>query len=143
MSDAQVRMQDGELVLDDPTAVGVIAAIAKRNCRGVLTAQMDRVNHFKSRMNERGDSPADVMIILINVDDRAECKMMADALMPGMNWQPIRDRGETPYARGLCGRPGIQEVLEEVDATAARDLAGIAGIACVVMDHKTIAAFAV
>jgi hypothetical protein len=61
--------------------------------------------------------------------------------MPGTDWQAIRDRGETPFALGLANRPGIQEILDQIDKEAADKLRGMAGIAVVVVDHSVAEVF--
>lgn len=130
---AVVREEGGQLVLDDPQAVAVARAVAKYNCKLLLGFNLERARHFVSRIEERGDSPKEVLVTFINVDDPFG-KKLADALMPGHDWQSYRDRGETPIARGLAGREGIQEVLGAFDAEAAEKLRGIAGVAIVVVD---------
>lgn len=140
---ATVRMVDGQLVLDDPAAVAVIRAVAKHNCRQTMTVQADRVANFVRRMGERGDSPDDVVIVVLNVDDPHGGRL-ADALMPGHDWQAMRDRGEVPFARGLAGRDGIQELLDELDKDAAEKLRALVGkVAVLVMDHGAMEVFTV
>jgi len=140
--EAQVRVIDGQLVLIDPTAEGVIAAvnshnrkIAKENCRITYQGQIDRVQHFVSRIQQLNQSPDDVVIVLINVDD-INGKHLADILMPGTDWQSIRNLGQVPYARGLARRDGIQEVLEYIDPEAGYTLKSMQGIPVVIVDHS-------
>ncbi len=135
---ATVREIDGELVLDDPHAVEVIRTVAKYNCKDTLTANQDRVEHFAKRITETGRTAADVVIVILNVDD-PHGGPIADRLMPGFNWQEIRDRGEQPFARGLAGRQGIQEILAHFDTEAADTLAKIEGVAVVVVDYGVAA----
>lgn len=108
---AVVHEIDGQLVLDDPDAVAVIQAVEKHNCRNTLDLNADRVAHFKRRLAERRLTAADAVIVLLNVDD-IHGGPLADLLMPGYNWQEVRDRGEIPFARGLAMRQGIQETLD-------------------------------
>jgi len=137
---AVVSEIDGQLVLDDPEAVAVIRAVEKHNCRGTLELSADRVAHFKQRLTERGLSASDTVIVLINVDD-VHGGPLADVLMPGMNWQKIRDRGEVPFARGLAGREGVQEALATFDQEAAAKLQEMTDVAVVVVDHGVAEVF--
>lgn len=141
------QTEDGTLIMDDPTAEGVIAAVEshnyrinKQNCELTFIEQKERVQHFVDRMHERGDDPQKVIITLINVDD-PHGGPIADILMPGMDWQQFRDQGLTPYARGLAGRESIEEILEMFDSHAAKQSKTIGGIACVVIDHGVAAVF--
>jgi len=138
---AVVREVDGQLVLDDPIAVAVISAVEKHNCRNTLELNADRVEHFKRRLTERGMTPDQAVIVLLNVDD-VHGGPLADALMPGHNWQEIRDKGEVPFARGLAMRDGIQEALGAFDKDAATKLQSISDVAVVVVDHGVAEVFA-
>ncbi len=137
---AVVREIDGQMVLDDPDAVAIIQAVGKYNCRNTLELNADRVAHFKNRISERGLTASDVVIVLLNVDD-VHGGPLADTLMPGCNWQEIRDRGEVPFARGLAGRDGIQEVLNAFDQEAGKKLQDMSGVAVVVVDHGVVEVF--
>jgi hypothetical protein len=130
---ARVYEKDGVLVLDDPQAVAVARAVAKYNCKLLLGFNLERARHFVSRMKERGDSPKDVLITIINVDDPCG-GMLADVLMPGHDWQAYRDRGEKPIARGLAAREGIEEALDVIDAEAAKKLRETEGVVIVVIE---------
>jgi hypothetical protein len=137
---ATVREIDGQLVLDDPDALAVIRAVGKHNCKGTFEANKDRVAHFVTRIEEKGLTPDDVVIVILNVDD-ARGADIAEILMPGHNWQEYRDRGEIPFARGLADRGGIQAMLEHFDDDAANELAVIEGVAVVVVDHAVAEIF--
>ncbi len=138
---AVVREIDGQLVLDDPDAVAVIRAVEKHNCRNTLELNTDRVAHFKNRLAERGMTADQAVIVLLNVDD-VHGGPLADALMPGHNWQEIRDRGEIPFARGLAMREGIQGALGAFDKEAAEKLQSMTDIAVVVVDRGVAEVFA-
>lgn len=138
---AVVREIDGQLVLDDPDAVAVIHAVGKHNCRNTLGLNADRVQHFKQRLTDRGMTANQAVIVILNVDD-VHGGPLADMLMPGHNWQEIRDKGEVPFARGLAMRDGIQEVLGTFDEEAAKKLLGMTGVAVVVVDHGVAEVFA-
>jgi hypothetical protein len=144
-----VVLPDGEggLVLDDPAAAGMIAAveahnrgIAKQNCQKTFEINADLVQHFKGRVAALGKSKEDVVIVLINVDD-IHGRDLAEFLMPGANWQQVRDMGQVPYARGLADRMGIQKCLDALDKDAADKLIGCDGIGVVVIDHGTAEVF--
>ena len=137
---AVVREVDGQMVIDDPVAVGVIQAVEKHNCRNTLELNADRVAHFKRRLGERGMTAKDAVITVINVDD-VHGGPIADALMPGTNWQEIRDRGEVPFARGLAMREGIQGLLDTFDKEAADKLRQMTDVAVVVVDHGVAEVF--
>lgn len=139
MSDplATVRMVDGQYVLDDPVGIEVIRAVGKHNCRATWTENHERIEHFANRILEKGLTSADVVIVILNVDD-PHGGPLADGLMPGHEamWQDFRDKGMVPFARGLAGREGIQNVLALFDEEASEKLARIDGIAVVVVDHE-------
>lgn len=137
---AVVREIDGKLVLDDPDAVAVIHAVEKHNCRNTLQLNADRVAHFKQRLADRGMTASDAVIVLLNVDD-VHGGPLAEVLMPGHNWQEIRDRGEIPFARGLAMREGIQEALGTFDKEAAEKLQGMTEVAVVVVDRGVAEVF--
>jgi hypothetical protein len=140
---------DGELVLIDPTAEGVIAAvehhnflIAKKNCVRTLEMNSDRIQHFRNRAKELGKTAADVVIVLANVDTQLG-EIIADALMPGYNWQEIRNLNQVPFARGLAERGGIQGFLDIADKQAAEKLSSsrFDTVSVVVFDHGVCEVF--
>lgn len=137
---AVVYEKNGQLVMEDPVAEAVIAAIGKQNCRKLFEVNADRVAHFKNRMKEKGLSPEQAVITVINADD-VHGGPIAEALMPGHDWQQYRDRGEVPLARGLAQRDGIQKVLSKFDEIAAKKLQDMKEIAVVVVDHGTAEVF--
>lgn len=137
---AIVREVDGQLVLDDPEAVALIRAVSKDNCKNTLKINAARVEHFKRRLAERGMAAKEAVIVLLNVDD-VHGGPLADALMPGHNWQEIRNRGEVPFARGLAMREGIQDALSAFDSEAAEKLQKMADVAVVVVDHGVAEVF--
>jgi hypothetical protein len=137
---AVVRKVNGRLVLDDPDAMAVINALGKHNCKNTLKINADRVEHFKQRLVEHGMTAKQAVIVLLNVDD-VHGGPLAEVLMPGCNWQEIRDRGEVPFARGLAMRDGIQKVLGTFDKDAAKKLEGMTSTAVVVVDHGVAEVF--
>lgn len=140
---ATVREIDGRLVLDDPDALAMIRAVAKNNCKGTLAGHAERIAHFKERAVIRGVD--NFVIVLLNVDDRVGAQI-AEMLMPdqGPMWQQLRETGQIPYARGLAGRDGLEELVTELDAETGAKLRGMAGkVAVVVFDHGVVEAFEV
>jgi hypothetical protein len=137
---ATVREIDGQLVLDDPDALAVVRVAAKRNCRGTLELNNDRVRHFQQRVVDLGRSAADTVIVLLNVND-PNGGALADILMPGHDWQAYRDRGEVPLARGLAVREGIQTALDLLDREAADKLRASETVVVVVVDHGVAEVF--
>lgn len=137
---AVVREINGQLVLDDPDALTFVRVINKNNCGTTLKINEDRVAHFKRRIIELGKTAKDVVIVLLNVDD-VHGAQLADVLMPGFNWQEIRDRGETPYARGLAKRDGIQEAIDILDKEAGEKLRLMDDVAVVIVDYGVAEVF--
>jgi len=141
---AYVKEVDGQLVLIDPVAAGVLQAINQyngSNCRHTLEIQLERVVHFTRRIRELRKNPAEVTIVLLNVNDPWG-GAMAEILMPGHDWKPYRDRGEVPFARGLAGREGLQGVLDEIDPKEGAKLREAGPVVTVVvMDHGVVEVF--
>jgi len=129
---AMVREVDGQLVLDDPQGLEVVRAVAKHNLKWLIEANTERVAYFKNRIKDLGKTSDDVVIVL-HVDD-PQAGLLADLLMPGHDWQAYRDRGEVPVARGLAGRLGIQEALDNLDPEAGEKLRKSTSVAVVAMD---------
>ncbi len=118
---AQVKEIDGQLVLDDPVALGMARAVEKHNCKLTLAENVERIGHFRKRVVELGRTPKEVVIVVINVDD-AFGGCVAELLMPGHDWQAYRDRGEVPFARGIADRGGLEDILGPYDPEAAKKL---------------------
>jgi len=138
---ATVREIDGQLVLDDPDAVEMIRAVGKHNCEQTFKDNIDRVEHFMSRINQLGKSPSEIVIVIINVDDPYG-QPIAEALMPGHDWQSYRDQGQIPFARGLAERSGIEDIVETFDKEAADALRARPNQFCtVVVDHGVAEVF--
>lgn len=149
---ARVEMIDGQIVLIDPVAAGMIRAVARHNC--FLSAQLhrERLGHFARRITELGRNPADTIITLLNADDPFGAALAA-YLMP-RGWDTaIREAGARPWARGLVDRVSLSEFFKNLAITAQVPLlAGIAmdvvaeldaipGIAVLIADNDTITAF--
>lgn len=138
---AFINVVDGEYVLHDPAAVGVIKAVSKHNCKGTLEINAERIEHFKGRLAELGKTPEEAVIVLLNVDD-ANGAQIADALMPNHDWDAIRAKDEIPFARGIAMREGIQKALAIFDESASEKLRSFEGVAVVVVDHGVAEVFA-
>jgi len=146
MTQAVVRKhpETGELYLDDPDALALFKAVAKHNCFNTMDIQLDRVQHFIQRIKDLGNSPSEVCIVLIHVDAPYGAEI-ADALMPGFDWQAVRDAGQVPFARGLAAREGMTTIVGHIDPDTKQKMldAGPDAICVVVVDHGTVEVFTV
>ncbi len=131
---AIVREIDGQLVLDDPDALAVIGAIEAHN---LLATQRDRVSYFKERIAMLGLSPTHAVIVVLDDNDPVGSRL-AEMLMPPGWAAQYRERGETPIARGLAERAGIQEILDKAAPEVGARLRGIDGVAVVIVTHGVI-----
>lgn len=133
---------NNELALVDPQAYELIKAANRENCRKTYDLNLDRINHFKQRFIDRQDSPEDVCIVVINVDD-SYGKEISDILMPNVNWQEYRDRNEVPFARGLASKPFVVAYIDEciMNSNAAKMLNDMQTLAVVVIDWQNVEIF--
>lgn len=137
---ARVVERDGKIVLEDPDAMAVLRAVGKVNCKRFYEASRDRIAHFDQRAAARKETAASVVIVLLNVNDPIGGEL-ADILMPGTDWQAMRDRGEVPVARGLARRPGVQDVVSYLDPEEGAKLAAMRELAVVVVTQGAVAVF--
>lgn len=138
---AVVREINGQLVLDDPDALAMVTAVEKVNCINTFKMNADRIEHFKGRVRALNLTSDSILILVANVDTDLG-QVIADGLMPGFNWQAIRDQGQIPYARGLAGRDGIQAALNHFDPDgSATKLRAMSGLAVVVVDYGVVEVF--
>ena len=63
---ATVRVTDGKAVLDDPSALGMISAVDKINCKTTLVRNHERIHHFVKRISELGLTSDQVVIVILN-----------------------------------------------------------------------------
>jgi len=127
--------------LHDSAAFGVVRAVERANIRQALrTEQLDRVAHFADRIKELGRTPRDTMLVVLNVDD-FHGGALADLLMPDHDWQPLRDAGQVPYARGLTTRKPIQRFLDSIAPEAGSELRKVRGVALLAMDRGVVVVF--
>lgn len=135
-----VYVMDEEFISNNPEAALMAKAIGKANCMNLFDLNTDRVEHFKNRVTELNRTAADTVIVLINVDD-VHGRSIADILMPGFNWQEVRDRGMVPIARGLASKAAIQDMLAQFDVEACKKLKGMTELAVVVVDEAVAEVF--
>ncbi len=135
---------DGSVTAGGPITEGVVAAVAHHNrrvvmeaCRALLGESVERVRHFRGRMAALRIDPLDCAIVFLSVDDPLG-GAMAEALVPGTDWSPIRARGEAPFARGLVLRKGLVEALRERHPAEAETLAQTGGVVAVVVAHGVV-----
>lgn len=145
---AYVAEENGQLVLHDPTAEGVIAAvehynrgIAYENCQKIYEQNSERVQYFRQRFDEKGYDPTKCCIVIIQIDDQYG-NVIGNTLMPGQNWQVFRDQGLEPFARGIADRKYVHDAIEVFDQKAASDL-DMLDYATVVVANSVARVFAV
>ncbi len=68
-------------------------------------------------LNVLGKRNDQIVVVCIQVDSR--WRDVVDALMPGYDWQSIRDKGEEPVARGSAMWPICEVVAERLPDIAA------------------------
>jgi hypothetical protein len=137
---AYVKEINGELVLIDPVAEALIDAIGKDNCFKTMKGQLERVQHFRKRMSELQKDPKEVVIVLINVDAPFG-KDLAEALMPGHDWQQYRDQDQIPFARGLAMKESVAKYVKNFDEQVYDLMISSNDETVLVIDHGTAMAF--
>ena len=137
---ATIREVDEQIILDDPQALEFINAIKSHQCFETLKLHSERVVHFKKRVKELNRTPDDTVLTIANVDDEKGA-LFTQMLMPNIDWQVFRDRGEIPFSRGLAVREGVQDFLDTVDPKVADKLRSWKGLAVVIVDHDTFEIF--
>lgn len=130
------------VIIVNPTTVAFIRTVERENLRIDVTQQSDAVQRFARRIAERWSTPDMLLIVVLWVDD-PDGGALADLLMPGHDWSEIRSRGETPIARGLADRIGMQRALDAAQDAASQELRNIDGIAVLAAGRGVIAAFAI
>lgn len=115
-----------------------------QNLRGALLSEYEaRLAHFARRARALGRDPSELVIVLLEVDD-AVGGALAEALMPGHDWGPIRARGERPVALGLAGKRGVAEVVSRVWgaewASKLDDVPAASVAVCVIADMGVMTA---
>lgn len=72
----------------------------------------ERLEHMAFKATRKGLTPSEFVAVAIDVDDPSWTEVV-EHLMPGYDWQAIRDRGEKPVARGTV-QSGIIDYLCDV-----------------------------
>lgn len=111
-------------------------------CVAFLVDQLNRVWYFEERMKQRGLTFEDWVIFILDVDD-IHGGPLANRLMPGHNWQKIRDLGQTPIARGLADREFIQEVVDSISKRVGDGMRELHETVVVVMTAGKVGVFSV
>lgn len=128
--------ENGQPILVDPQAHGVMLAIGKHYCDNILKMNEDRVAHLRERARQLGKSPHEAVIVLVNADD-PHGAVLADILMPGHDWNQFRAIGKIPFARGLAGRQGVIDFIKAFEPSAEIPDPDSADVQVVVIDHGT------
>lgn len=139
---AYIAVIDGKTVLIDPLGYALIQAVNKYNCENTFIAQMERIQHFKNRITEKELDPNSVVITIINVDSPYGPEI-AEALIPGHNWQQYRDKGEVPFARGLAMKKELIAMINTFDKEASEKITKTKGIPVIVIDYGVVEIFSV
>jgi hypothetical protein len=85
--------------------------------------QRERLEHMAFRSTKKGLARNEFITVAIDVDD-PNWSEVVETLMPGQDWQTIRDRGEKPVARGTVLAEGIIDYLCHVCPDIAPALTG-------------------
>lgn len=126
---AYVTTENGQLILHDPAAEGMVAAIEKHNrdlayesCRKMLELNADGVERFKQRFAERSYDPRKHCIVIIQVDDPYGGPI-SKMLMPNADdqWRAMRAQGLEPVARGIADRNFMHSAIAAFDRKADDD----------------------
>lgn len=139
---AYVTVIDGKTVLIDPVGYAFMKAVNKNNCEVTFDLNADRIQYFKNHITEKELDPKTIVIVIINVDAPYGFEI-AEALMPGYDWQQFRDKGEIPFARGIVMKEGIIEMIAVFDLEASKKISLVEGIPVIVVDHGVAEVFSV
>jgi len=112
--------RDGPIIPDPDEAASADYIERTQAAMDLFRANAERMQHFSQRVKALGRTGRDTVITLIDVDDPVG-GVLAEALMPGHDWQSYRDAGEIPVARGLAAKDGMPEFLSEAGYTLAAD----------------------
>lgn len=119
--------ENGQLILHDPMAQSLIEVIsyhqrqaAKEFCEKIYEDAIERIAYFHQRFEQGIYKKDNYCIVLIQVDDPYGGPI-SELLMPGFDWQPIRDQGLKPIARGVAERKFMHDVLALFNQNAATE----------------------
>lgn len=122
---AYVTVENGQVILHDPAAEGVIAAIEAHNrgisyekCQKIFELNAEGIERFKRRFTEKGYDPKEYCIVIVQVDSPYGGPI-SDILMPGHDWQAVRNQGMEPIARGIADREFMRGAIAQFDQRAA------------------------
>ena len=125
---------DGPVIPDPDQTTDSEYLARTQTAMELFRGNIERLEHFKRRVDELGLSGNDAVITLINVDD-PNGSILANVLMPEHDWQRYRDAGEIPVARGLAKKDGVHGFLMAAGYNnAADELASTSDIRVVVLD---------
>jgi hypothetical protein len=82
-------------------------------CHNALIENIERVEHFKGRMREKGLTSKDAVIVIINGNDGFG-EALASTVMPEGWDKEYREQGAIPYARGIMYREALGALIGEV-----------------------------
>jgi len=114
----------------------------KKRCAETYLFQLGIIEYFKNKITEKNLNPKDFTINLINVDTPYG-EEIAHILKPDFDWQPIRDKGETPFVRGLVMKEDMVNIISFFDKEASAKIDQISGIPVVVVDHGVVEIFSI
>lgn len=146
---ARVIVNNGQMLLQDPASEGMIAAIedhnrkiAYANCDRIYDQNSGRIQQYRKKFDMGEYDSAQFCIVVIQVDDE-HGGPISELLMPDYDWQPIRDQGLEPIARGITDRQFIHDTIAMFDENAADELDATTDCAVVVIAHSVAKVFIV
>jgi hypothetical protein len=82
--------------------------------------QMNKARLEKLAFNaiKRGESNTDFVLVAIDVDDN-NWSALVESLMPGYDWNQIRDKGLKPVARGTVGVEVIDYIGKKIPSVVS------------------------
>ncbi len=133
---------NGMTTLVDPVGFALVKAVNKINCESTYLSQLDKINHFKNRIIEKGLDPKTFAINIINVDAPYGFEF-AEILIQGHDWQQYRDQGKIPLARGFETKDFMIKLIAVIDKEAADKINQVEGIPVIVVDYGVIEIFSI
>jgi hypothetical protein len=96
-------------------------------------ANRTRLDQLADRADEKtAETGVQQAVVCIDVDDPTWAFVL-DILMPGFDWEAVRDRGERPVARGVVPRQLIEDLVRECYPAGTADLAAAPGVCVAVL----------
>lgn len=82
------------------TPIGMDISKADEERNKIFLSSMNRLQHFAYRaMNVHELNNTQFIVVCIDVD--SQWRWLVDKVIPDTDWQPFRDLGKTPIARGV------------------------------------------